>query len=281
MMLTCPSCASSFRIDPDKLGPEGRSVRCGACRETWFVSPAEVIAAQAEALGAAPASASPPKPEPDADLDTDLDAWGLAEAAVAEPAQGDAAPAPPPEAAPPGPVLDNVPPAPRRKGKPRGRPAKKAPKRKGLSPAAAAVLALIAALPLACLARVPIVRAMPQTAGLYARIGLLVNLRGIEIRDVDAFRNPGGPGQPAELVIEGDILGVARGDAPVPPMEVEIRDGDGRTLTSLPVPAPRAVLAEGERARFRARFLDSPEAGRSIEVRFADAEPGTDARRAH
>ena len=60
-----------------------------------------------------------------------------------------------------------------------------------------------------------------------------------------------------------------------------IRDGDGRTLTSLPVPAPRAVLAVGERARFRARFLDSPEAGRSIEVRFADAEPGTDARRAH
>ena len=30
--------------------------------------------------------------------------------------------------------------------------------------------------------------------------------------------------------------------------------GDGRTLTSLPVPAPRAVLAEGERALYHALY---------------------------
>lgn len=286
MLIVCPSCASAFRIDPDKVGPEGRQVRCGACREPWFVSPGEVLAAQAEALGAAPAAPSAAAPADDEE--TSLAAL-FQSAAAAKPAAARPAPYAAPDASPDrleaaeeradSPVLDNVPPAPRRaaKAKPRGKRAAGRPKTAakrgllGLTPATAVGLAVLACLPLACLARGPVVRAVPQTAGLYARIGLPVNLRGLELRDVVAFRNPAEADRPSELIVEGDVVGVARGDAPVPPIEVALRDAGGRVVATYPVPAPRALLAEAETARFRARFSDPPASARAVDLRFADA----------
>ncbi|MBV9078022.1 MAG: zinc-ribbon domain-containing protein [Methylobacteriaceae bacterium] len=47
MLLVCPSCSSEYAIDPDRIGPAGRKVRCASCRETWFVSAEEVESAQA------------------------------------------------------------------------------------------------------------------------------------------------------------------------------------------------------------------------------------------
>jgi predicted Zn finger-like uncharacterized protein len=38
MLIVCPSCASEYTIDPDKLGADGRTVRCAICRDTWFVT---------------------------------------------------------------------------------------------------------------------------------------------------------------------------------------------------------------------------------------------------
>ena len=38
MLIVCPSCASEYTIDPEKLGADGRTVRCAICRDTWFVS---------------------------------------------------------------------------------------------------------------------------------------------------------------------------------------------------------------------------------------------------
>ncbi len=60
MLIVCPSCASEYRIDADKVGMEGRSVRCAACRETWFISPADVLAGhEAELVADADAQADP------------------------------------------------------------------------------------------------------------------------------------------------------------------------------------------------------------------------------
>jgi predicted Zn finger-like uncharacterized protein len=39
MLIVCPSCASEYAIDPEKLGPTGRQVRCALCRDTWFAAP--------------------------------------------------------------------------------------------------------------------------------------------------------------------------------------------------------------------------------------------------
>jgi predicted Zn finger-like uncharacterized protein len=39
MILTCPSCATSYSVDEAKLGPAGRTVRCAACGERWTARP--------------------------------------------------------------------------------------------------------------------------------------------------------------------------------------------------------------------------------------------------
>lgn len=243
MLIVCPTCASEYRLDIDRVGMEGRSVRCAACRETWFITPADVLAAQAAELGATEEAA----PDPVSDA-----AWQEAAAAIRAGS----------EDAPP-----DVPAAgPRRPARPR----KKRRPALGLSPGLAVGLVVLAALPLACLARTSVVRALPQTASLYARIGLPVNLRGIEIRDVVAFSSPAQDGRPAELIVEGDLVGVGRRDVPVSALAVEIRDAAGHALATFPVPAPRAVLGSGETARFRAKISAPPAQGRALEMRFAD-----------
>lgn len=257
MLITCPTCASSYRVETGRVGMEGRSVRCAACRETWFITPAEVLAAHAAELA-----------ETEADQPSAAD-WQEASAEVREAVGAD--------------VVENLPPEPpaaqagRRLGKSPGKSRNKSRKavRRGLprfSPALAAGLALVALLPLACLARNAVVRAVPQSAALYAGIGLPVNLRGLEIRDVVAFRNPAETGRPAELVLEGDLVGLGREASPVPPLTVEVLDAEGRPLRGFTVAAPRSSLAQGESARFRASLADPPAQGRGLRVRFG-AEP--------
>lgn len=241
MLIACPSCASEYRIDASKVGMEGRSVRCAACRETWFISPADVLAGHEAEL------AAQTETDPVADA-----AWEEATASVRN-------------------ATDVPAPKVRRSAKPRKAAGKSRRAIPGLTPSLAFGLTLLAAIPLVCLARTAVVRAVPQTASLFARIGLPVNVRGIEIRDVVAFNNPAEDDSPAELVIEGDLVGVARTDAPVGPLSVEIRDAGGRTIKTVSVPPPRTVLAATETTRFRASLLAPPAAGRAVIVHFADA----------
>lgn len=243
MLIACPSCASEYRIDADKVGMEGRSVRCAACRETWFLTPADVLAGhEAELADSAEASDDP----------IAAAAWDEATASVRAATNI------------PTPVV-----------KPAARPASWGGRARrgmsGMSFSLAFGLTLLAALPLVCLARTSVVRVVPQTAALFARVGLPVNLRGIEIRDVVAFSNPGEEGRPPELVVEGDLVGVARSDSPVAPLAVEIRDAGGRPIRTFSVPAPRTVLGSAETARFRASLPMPPSEGRAVVLRFAHA----------
>ncbi|GAA0245185.1 hypothetical protein LNAOJCKE_0680 [Methylorubrum aminovorans] len=235
MLIVCPACASEYRIDAERVGTSGRSVRCAACRETWFISADEVVAAMFDEMAAEDEPASPPPQDP----------------------------APTPEAPVEEPVRRSRPAAAKagRRGKPK--------KARRLSPALAACLVLAAALPLVLLGRATVVRAMPQTAGLFARVGLPVNLRGIDLSDVAAFQVPAEGSNPARLIVEGDLVSVGRERVDVPPIEVEVRDAEGQPLYRWSVPGPRSALEPGERARFKASLSAPPEKGRQIEVRFA------------
>ncbi|MDV2983263.1 UNVERIFIED_CONTAM: zinc-ribbon domain-containing protein [Methylobacteriaceae bacterium AG10] len=246
MLIVCPACASEYRIDAERVGTGGRSVRCAACRETWFISADEVVAAMFDEMSAV----EDPAPS----------------AAVEDPAPAAETEAPPEAAAP--------------RSRPRNaKTAKRAkPNRttRRISPALAACLVLAAALPLVLLARASVVRAMPQTAGLFARVGLPVNLRGIDLTDIAAFRVPAEGSNPTRLVVEGDLVAVARDRVAVPPIEIEVRDADGQSLYRWSVQGPRASLEPGERARFKASLSAPPEKGRQVEVRFSDGPVSTE-----
>lgn len=244
MLIVCPACASEYQIDLDRVGAEGRSVRCAACRETWFISPDEVSAAlEAEMTAAMLAASEPGAAEGRASAQADLDAWEAALAAE-------------PEA--PRPTVK----AKAKLVKPKRRPSILA------SPGAVLALALAGTLSLAVAARATVVWILPQSAGLYARIGLPVNLRGLDLRDVVAFQIPG-EGAQGQLVVEGDLVGVASAGAEVPSLAVEVRDGQDQPLYRWHIAPPRPALEKGETARFRASLSAPPAQGRSVRVLFA------------
>src|SRR5713226_5262964 len=81
MLIVCPNCATSYRVEPSSLGAAGRSVRCVRCRTIWFTREPGALAAvtrnfrgDAESLAAEVAvmdPAEPPAPVPGADAETD------------------------------------------------------------------------------------------------------------------------------------------------------------------------------------------------------------------
>ena len=83
MLIVCPSCTTSYLIEPASVGPAGRNVRCARCKMTWFAGGpkqapivsvfvdsviAEAEAQSGESYSAGPpsrsAAASPPNREP-------------------------------------------------------------------------------------------------------------------------------------------------------------------------------------------------------------------------
>jgi len=53
MLIVCPSCATSYDVEPSRLEPDGRQVRCVRCRTVWVAAPSRAaqLVAAAEALG--------------------------------------------------------------------------------------------------------------------------------------------------------------------------------------------------------------------------------------
>src|SRR5579859_2530592 len=60
MILTCPECATRYFVADDRIGPEGRTVRCASCGTKWTALPDEPLELGATpdegALAAEPAS---------------------------------------------------------------------------------------------------------------------------------------------------------------------------------------------------------------------------------
>lgn len=266
MLIVCPFCASEYALDSDRIGPAGRRVRCAACRESWLVASPSV-------------DEDGPGDLPDvlagADLRTSFD-----EAAPTDPAPAERtlvvidAPSP---AAPTSPE-----PEPTRlrrglgRGGRRGRGALGRPRTTARRLAVAALLLVALAVPAAWAWRTGIVRLVPQSAVLFAAVGLPVNLVGLDFASVTSTigeANDKAGGKP-ELIVEGQITNPGSRALPVPPVEIAIRGGDGALLYHWSVVAQDARLAGGATTRFRGRLLSPPPAGRSVAVTFRAGTQG-------
>ncbi len=130
---------------------------------------------------------------------------------------------------------------------------------------------LVIALPAAMMLRRPIVRAAPESARVFAAIGLPVNLVGLDLTDVrsalawdDAKR---------VLIVEGAITNPGAHPLSVPPIQITVEGGAGELLYAWSSHPPRADLGPAETTRFRIRLASPPPEGRRIAVTFK-TDPG-------
>jgi hypothetical protein len=144
------------------------------------------------------------------------------------------------------------------------RPVPRNASRKGLGVAAlAAAGALVVA---AIAARAAVVRVIPDLAGLYAAVGLPVNLRGIEFRDVRTSSET--QDGMAVLVIEGEVANIAKHAVEVPRVRLAVLGTAGQELYSWTALLSRSTLSEDEIVSFRSRLASPPPEGREVLVRF-------------
>jgi predicted Zn finger-like uncharacterized protein len=284
MQIACPNCATSYQVETSALGPAGRLVRCVRCRYVWFARDPEALASIAQAhrsdvqaLAASIAAAAqgdqlhgdqPPGASPDTPLADDSppliahdpyplpqEPLEIADAPALVPTDEDAALA---TGAGPGPDLKIG-------------ATRRAVRRAGvfgwwLPGLPVAILALLA-LDTALIGwRADVVRAAPQTASLYAAIGLPVNLRGLTFADVTTATETH-DGVPV-LVVEGTIMSAAPRIVEVPRLRFSVRNRSGQEVYAWTAVPSRSVLGPGESLSFRSRLASPPPDAREVLVRF-------------
>ncbi|MEW6640849.1 MAG: MJ0042-type zinc finger domain-containing protein [Pseudomonadota bacterium] len=278
MQIVCPHCATSYAVDPATFGTAGRTVRCARCRETWLAYPEQV-----------PYALTPAVDEDDA-------GWGLsAHDDPADEAAHDAIP----EIESPS-ITSDLPddnphdadaPAEDAEWTALAREDDGATADDGERPSWLARLGLSAlslgplarpgalpfGLPIACgvmgalvlgliVWRADVVRMMPQTAAFFRTVGLPVNLRGLAFEDVristELVEN-----KPV-LIIEGNIIDVAKKPIEIPRLRFLVRDANGTEIYAWNAVLDQPVLKPGEKAWFKSRLASPPQDGREIVVRF-------------
>jgi hypothetical protein len=119
-------------------------------------------------------------------------------------------------------------------------------------------------------ARNDVVRYLPQTASLFAAIGLPVNLRQLKFENVRISKEV--LDGVTILIVEGAIVSDAGKPVEVPRLRFAARNAteqDVYTWTALPA---RSILGPGERLEFRSQIPAPPADASDVMVRFFTAQ---------
>ena len=310
MKITCPECSTSYGIKPEALGPEGRSVKCAKCGNRWFVSPKdedkdtaafEADAAEDDSLGkpAADKKTDSAKDEEDwaADADADVDDQDDFAAednpepvADVKPPKKDTSPSKAeassqktaaetaPDADPQSADIETL----AKRPKIIVNPDKFRTNRIGAIidwllrrnyRRIGGVLLLGGALAMTVmlvLMRDTLVKQSPDLASLYSMVGLDVNLRGLEFRNLRTFMEVEDGRR--VLVVEGSIRNLQKERNSVPAVRLSIRSADFQEVYAWTVEPRTKNLNALDETRFRTILADPPDGASDIQVRFVDRD---------
>jgi predicted Zn finger-like uncharacterized protein len=306
MLIVCPSCATSYQIDPASVGAGGRMVRCARCRATWFASapraedPVDAfvdgIIAEAEATQPPPPPAPPPRmPGPPIAQAEDDDFGHETDSPPAAPepfksfdmaarAVVDAADPPPMVAESPSlvPPIEHMP-LPEPAAHPEVEPAEaesfvarrrrlqsKRQKSRQASRWTAIVLVLFAFNVAVVGARNEVVKYLPQTASLFAAVGLPVNLRQLDFQDVRISRET--QNGATILMVDGKIVSKASKPLEVPRLRFAARNAAGQEVYTWTARPERSILPAGESMEFHTSLAKPPADATDVMVRFFTAQ---------
>ncbi len=116
----------------------------------------------------------------------------------------------------------------------------------------AIVLVLIAVNVTLIGARNEVVRYLPQTASLFAAIGLPVNLRNLKFENVKLSAETADG--ISLLIVQGTIVGETGKPVAVPRLRFALRNATGQEVYSWTMVPPRSILEPGERLQFRSQI---------------------------
>jgi predicted Zn finger-like uncharacterized protein len=280
IIIACPHCGTRYQVPSDTLGDTGRKVACAHCGQSWL---------------ALPGAALPPPPEEDR-LFSDAEEAALDRSFEAEEAAHRHIPASLREIMPEGEVPPEVMrsiteikaaladdeiarslPKSREQVQAEGKLARRQQRLTNGMPAARfrrmmrviGLTLLAATVGGGILFRTEIVRLVPDLAGLYAAIGLKVNVVGLDFTDVTTLLSRRGGSD--VITVNATIIGVEPRRVLVPPVVVTLY-GDNETLLYAWSIAPKVRdLEPGEVIPFTAELAAPPQGVKRVQLSFADS----------
>ena len=231
MILTCPSCATGYFTPDAAIGPNGRTVRCQACKHTWRALAEEPLELAA-AVQPAPEPRSEPRPDPVPE--------SLAETPAPE-----------------------LPKAYRARAEAQRRIRRAAAHGVAWAGTACVALGLVGA---AWLFRAEVVDVLPRTASAYAAVGLEVNPVGL---DFEAVQARAAPDDPNVVIVGGAVRNVREDERVVPTIRVALLDKDGHEVAHRYVRVDAPPVLPGKVQGFAVRLPDPGRRAEGVGVDFA------------
>jgi len=227
MILTCPECATGYFVDDSQVRAGGRKVRCANCGARWTAYP-----------------------------EGPLELVTSEEGAIARepPAPGEAAPI----------TADELP----RVFRDRAEEERRMRRAAAVGVAwAGGVVAILALIGIGIVFRDTVVRAWPQTASLYAAIGLPVNPTGLVIEQVRT--DPALHEGHAALDVSGVIRNVVDRPVVAPPLRISIYNTQGKRVAGQIASLDNARIPPGATRHFLTSIFDPPYSAANLDVTFA------------
>lgn len=280
MIITCPNCQTKYQVADTAIGSAGRKVQCANCHQSWQ--------ARAELP---PQPPTPPKPQVVAGTDTEIadgdrlfpgdveadldksfeaeadrvhaidEALDHAEVAFVSPGADDD------DAVPDDALL-----------KRRQHDLVRRHKRlSGDLPVArlrramrmVSLVTLMTLIGMAYQFRIDIVRAAPDLGGLYAAIGLPINIYGLELSNVQTLRSL--KDGVDVMLISADIRSIVGYNVRVPPVLVSILDADGKPIYQWTARVPVDTMTPGDVVKFETQLTAAPLTATKVRLIFSNA----------
>ncbi|MGV9005775.1 MAG: MJ0042-type zinc finger domain-containing protein [Brevundimonas sp.] len=260
MILTCPSCATSYFTPDDAIGPGGRRVRCKSCAHIWHATADEPL----ELSAATVVVEDPVVPTVPDSGPAGPTAFGKRDDGVDSLAE---TPAP------------ELPKAFRARAEQQRRLRRAAAHGAVWAGIASVFVALLGA---GWLFRVEVVELYPRAAAAYAAVGTPVNPTGLEFEAITARAAPGSPDR---VLVSGALRNVRSDEVVAPPIRLALLDAQGAEIGHAEVRIDAAPVLPGKVQGFAVLIADPGSKAAGVDVVFLarnrGGRPAPAARPAH